>query len=50
MRNPNVVVALAVAAIVAIVLSYRPGIPLLPVSIFLLALALIIGAKIGSGS
>jgi len=38
----NVPVVLAVAAIVCVVLSYYPGVPLLPVGVFLLALAIIV--------
>ena len=41
----NVTIVLAVAAIVAIILTYWPGIPLMPVAVLLLALAIIVKEK-----
>lgn len=40
--HPNVATILAIAAIVCVVLSYYPGVPLLPVGLFLVALAIIV--------
>jgi hypothetical protein len=42
MSTENIPVTLAIAAIVAVILTYWPGIPLLPVAVLLLALAIII--------
>ena len=40
--HASVPTILAIAAIVCVVLSYYPGVPLLPVGVFLVALAVIV--------